>query len=155
MVLSTLVVHWEFIQMKKGVVLHRVLLVDDDTDTLLEAKEAFERKGFKINTAHNVDEAYALLVNKMELGIRFTAIMSDFDLEGTASENGLKLLKKIREDKAFHDVLFILYTAHGAGEENIGKILSADKRATHFLKPKDMNKVIIPFILAEISCNKY
>lgn len=130
----------------------RVLLVDDDNDALTEYKDMFERRGFKVSLAHSVSEAMCYLYNKMELGIHYAAVMSDFDLENPQDGSGLKLLEAMRKDIAFRDTFFILYTARTIKEEGIARIIAADKRATHFLKPKDMNKVIIPFILGELEC---
>lgn len=132
----------------------RVLLVDDDEEALSECKEAFKRRGFRVSTTHSAEDAILQLFSNMDVGIRFDVVMSDFDFGNPQGGNGLTLHERMRKDVAFKDTIFILYTARSINEEGIARIIAADTRATHFLKPKDMGKVVIPFILGELSCIK-
>lgn len=140
--------------MKKEAHALRVLLVDDDEEALSEACEMFKKRGFRADLAHNVSEAMIYLYNKMELGIKYSAIMSEFDFKNAQDGNGMKLLQLMRKDIAFRDTLFIFYTKRHISEEGIERSIAVDNHATHFLKPKDMNRVIIPFIIGELSCVK-
>lgn len=132
----------------------RVLLVDDDEEALKEYKGAFKERGFRVSTTHSAEDAILQLFSNIEVGIRFDVVMSDFDLCNAPAGNGLDILHRMRKDVAFKDTIFILYTARSINEEGIARIIAADTRATHFLKPKDMGKVVIPFILGELSCIK-
>jgi len=85
-----------------------VLLVDDEPDFHLLAKEMLGRLGlFEVTSAASVDEAYALLE-----GGHYDVVLADYFMPGT---NGIELLRKLRDSGS--DIPFVVVT--GRGREDV------------------------------------
>jgi two-component system phosphate regulon response regulator PhoB len=97
----------------------RILIIEDDPEIREMLKFAFAREGWQLVMASTGEEGFKLLQNKGA-----DCIILDIMLPGM---DGLKTLKKIREDKNFQTLPVILCTARGEEADIIaGLELGAD-----------------------------
>ena len=69
-----------------------ILVIDDSTDTLLLNKTVLEMEGFKVLTAQNATEAFALLAEISD----FDLILLDMKMD---EMSGLEFLDKLEKDR--------------------------------------------------------
>jgi len=108
----------------------RILLIDDEHEIRATLSNALNRRGFKVETALNLDKAGQFHIDK------FDAILLDVMLP---DGNGLDFLKKIKEDKNSPPVVMI------SGHADIETAVTAIKiGAADFLeKPLTLDRVLI------------
>jgi DNA-binding response OmpR family regulator len=97
----------------------RILVVEDDLDTLMMLTQGLNGAGFAVECATNLGEAYRALERG---GIRL--VLMDIGLPGIDGFHGLF---DIKHDPRFRDVPVILVTAYSEGfQEQKGMVLGAD-----------------------------
>jgi diguanylate cyclase (GGDEF)-like protein len=77
----------------------RLLVVDDDEDTLAVVREALVQQGYAVETATSAQEALELVKR-----VKPHLVITDHDMPEL---NGLEMLKRLRQDKNYVTVIFI------------------------------------------------
>ena len=88
----------------------RVLVVDDDEDTLYGLKEVLEAPGIEISTAESREEAETLLGSAA-----YDVVIADLMLGSSSPESGLKLVRHVKADHGGTTAIVIT----GSGECDI------------------------------------
>ena len=110
----------------------KILIVEDDIDTLTVFKRMLEKNGFEVETAKNGMEALEKLKN-----FRAKVIVADWMMPVM---DGLKLLEIIRQDEKYKGVFFIILTARTTMEDKVaGLDIGADDYLT---KPAHTRELI-------------
>ncbi len=104
----------------------RVLVVDDDEDTLYGLKEVLESPGVEVSTAESGDEAEARLRSAA-----YDVVIADLMLGSSSPEAGLKLVRHV---KANHDGTKAIVIT-GCGESDIADRAFAAGADLFFAKP--------------------
>ncbi|HSK77983.1 MAG TPA: response regulator [Thermoanaerobaculia bacterium] len=107
----------------------RILVVDDEEPILFAIRDYFEPLGWQVDCAQELEEAEALLSH-----IRYTLLIADLRLTGIHSNEGLELIRFVRERSPWTRV--IVLTGHGSVEiegEAVGRGVDA-----FLLKPQPL-----------------
>ena len=104
----------------------RVLVVDDNEDTLYGLKEVLESPGVEVCTAENRDEAEALLGHTAQ-----HVVIADLMLGSSSPEAGLKLVGNVKANHGDTKVIVIT----GCGESDIADRAFAAGADLFFAKP--------------------
>ncbi len=107
----------------------KVLFVDDEISLLEMYRTAFEKKGYKVRTAENAEEALALL--KAEA---FPVMFFDIMMPGM---NGIDLFKEVI--KIYPDAVVYVVTGHPTVFEQDGCLALGIKG--YFAKPASLPKL--------------
>ena len=94
---------------QRGSVPMRVLVVDDEPAFLLGFKKLLQSPDMKIDTAETFEEAMALLDEH-----NYAAVIADIRLTGVLREEGLDILKYIKEQYPCTKVIMI--TGYGSND---------------------------------------
>lgn len=87
----------------------RLLVVDDEPDIVSMLVRRLKRLGYEqIDTAANGQEAYNICIEKLNRGVKFDTIISDWNMPKLS---GIELLTKIRENVHLKDTPFMMLTA--------------------------------------------
>ena len=110
----------------------RILIVDDEELIVLAMRKYFEGLGYSIDSAHELEEAQALLANR-----RYDLVIADLRLTGIGGVEGLQIVADIHQRCA--DTRVILLSAYGTPEIERE---SYNRGADAFLhKPKSMMEI--------------
>ena len=110
----------------------RILIVDDEELIVVAMRRYFEGLGYKIDSAHELEEAQALLANR-----RYDLVIADLRLTGIGGVEGLQIVSDIHQRCA--DTRVILLSAYGTPEIERE---SYNRGADAFLhKPKSMMEI--------------
>lgn len=105
----------------------RILMVDDEINSLKVLSSALRKSGYEVDTARSGEEGYACFIRG-----QYHLIISDYKMPGMSGEKLLELVKT-------HDaaIPFILLTAYGS----IEMAVNAMKKGayTYLTKPVDLN----------------
>jgi DNA-binding NtrC family response regulator len=99
----------------------RILVVDDEEPILFAIRDYFEPLGWQVDCAQELEEAEALLSH-----IRYTLLIADLRLSGIHSNEGLELIRFVRERSPWTRV--IVLTGYGSVEietEAVGRGVDA------------------------------
>lgn len=99
----------------------RILVVDDEEPILFAIRDYFEPLGWQVDCAQELEEAEALLSH-----IRYTLLIADLRLSGIHSNEGLELIRFVRERSPWTRV--IVLTGYGSMEielEAVGRGVDA------------------------------
>lgn len=99
----------------------RILVVDDEEPILFAIRDYFEPLGWQVDCAQELEEAEALLSH-----IRYTLLIADLRLTGIHSNEGLELIRFVRERSPWTRV--IVLTGYGSVEiegEAVGRGVDA------------------------------
>ena len=110
----------------------RILIVDDEELIVMAMRKYFEGLGYTIDSAHELEEAQALLANR-----RYDLVIADLRLTGIGGVEGLQIVSDIHQRCA--DTHVILLSAYGTPEIERE---SYNRGADAFLhKPKSMMEI--------------
>ena len=87
----------------------RIRVVDDEEPILFAIRDYFEPLGWQVDCAQELEEAEALLSH-----IRYTLLIADLRLTGIHSNEGLELIRFVRERSPWTRV--IVLTGYGSVE---------------------------------------
>src|SRR5262245_33792489 len=87
----------------------RILMVDDKTTLCFAMREYFKLHNYKVDCAHNVNDAMRLLNTS-----RYSVLIADLDLGGTRDMDGFNVVKMAREQ--FPETRIVVLTAYGSAE---------------------------------------
>jgi DNA-binding NtrC family response regulator len=90
----------------QGVIMSRILVVDDEAEVRSVLQRRLERAGYTVYTASSAADGVAAL---QDGGYAFDVVVTDMSMED--SESGVKLLQAARERDVFTEV--IVLTAYG------------------------------------------
>jgi DNA-binding response OmpR family regulator len=99
----------------------RLLVVDDEEAILSAIREYFQPRGYEVDCARELEEAEALLAH-----IRYALVIADVRLTGVHGNEGLELIRFIRERSPWTRI--IVLTGYGSTEiemEAIGRGVDA------------------------------
>jgi two-component system response regulator TctD len=74
-----------------SVPVHRILVVDDENSIHFALRKYFLRRGYAVDSAVTVEDAFALLASN-----RYAVAILDIDLRGNDAAGGLKIASHIR-----------------------------------------------------------
>ena len=117
----------------------RVLLVDDNVDTVLTFSMLLEASGHDVRTAHDGQTAVQAAID-----YRPDLALLDIGLPGL---NGYELAKRIRQQPVLHNILLVAMT--GYGQETDRQLSRESGFDHHLVKPVEFGK--LQQILATIS----
>jgi CheY-like chemotaxis protein len=110
----------------------KILIVDDEELIVLAMRKYFEGLGYSVDSAHELEEAQALLANR-----RYDLVIADLRLTGIGGVEGLQIVSDIHQRCA--DTRVILLSAYGTPEIERE---SYNRGADAFLhKPKSMMEI--------------
>ena len=110
----------------------RILIVDDEELIVVAMRRYFEGLGYTIDSAHELEEAQALLARR-----RYDLVIADLRLTGIGGVEGLQIVSDIHQRCA--DTRVILLSAYGTPEIERE---SYNRGADAFLhKPKAMMEI--------------
>ena len=110
----------------------RILIVDDEELIVVAMRRYFEGLGYTIDSAHELEEAQALLAKR-----RYDLVICDLRLTGLGGVEGLQIVSDIHQRSA--DTRVILLSAYGTPEIERE---SYNRGADAFLhKPKSMMEI--------------
>lgn len=110
----------------------RILIVDDEELIVTAMRRYFEGLGYTIDSAHELEEAQALLARR-----RYDLVICDLRLTGIGGVEGLQIVSDIHQRCA--DTRVILLSAYGTPEIERE---SYNRGADAFLhKPKSMMEI--------------
>jgi DNA-binding NtrC family response regulator len=110
----------------------RILIVDDEELIVVAMRRYFEGLGYTIDSAHELEEAQALLANR-----RYDLVICDLRLTGLGGVEGLQIVSDIHQRSA--ETRVILLSAYGTPEIERE---SYNRGADAFLhKPKSMMEI--------------
>ena len=110
----------------------RILIVDDEELIVMAMRRYFEGLGYTIDSAHELEEAQALLANRP-----YDLVIADLRLTGIGGVEGLQIVSDIHQRCA--DTRVILLSAYGTPEIERE---SYNRGADAFLhKPKSMMEI--------------
>ena len=111
---------------------YRILIVDDEELIVLAMRRYFEGLGYAVDSAHELEEAQALLATR-----RYDLVIADLRLTGIGGVEGLQIVSDIHRRAA--DTRVILLSAYGTPEIERE---SYKRGADAFLhKPKSMMEI--------------
>ena len=110
----------------------RILIVDDEELIVLALRKYFEGLGYSVDSAHELEEAQALLATR-----RYDLVIADLRLTGIGGVEGLQIVSDIHQRHG--DTRVILLSAYGTPEIERE---SYNRGADAFLhKPKSMMEI--------------
>jgi DNA-binding NtrC family response regulator len=110
----------------------RILIVDDEELIVVAMRRYFEGLGYTIDSAHELEEAQALLAKR-----RYDLVICDLRLTGLGGVEGLQIVSDIHQRSA--ETRVILLSAYGTPEIERE---SYNRGADAFLhKPKSMMEI--------------
>lgn len=111
---------------------NQILIVDDEELIVLAMRRYFEGLGYTVDSAHELEEAQALLANR-----RYNLVIVDLRLTGIGGVEGLQIVSDIQQRSA--NTRVILLSAYGTPEIERE---SYNRGADAFLhKPKSMMEI--------------
>ncbi len=116
-----------------------ILVVDDSTTNVVLLEAIFFERGYKIETAYNAKEAYAVIEKRTPDLILLDLLMPQI--------NGFDLFKQLRKNRNTKDTPVIVVSA-ATDEENVDKIMKMG--AVDFIKkPIDLEYLVdkVEFVL--------
>jgi CheY-like chemotaxis protein/MinD-like ATPase involved in chromosome partitioning or flagellar assembly len=109
----------------------KILVVDDDLDTLRLVGMMLERQGFQILAASNGEQALAKARAELPDLILLDLMMPDID--------GVEVARQLRADPQTRNILIIMFTAKGQTEDKIeGLDAGADDYITKPAQPREL-----------------
>jgi DNA-binding response OmpR family regulator len=109
-----------------------ILVVDDSTTNVVLLEAIFFERGYKIETAYNAKEAYAVIEKRTPDLILLDLLMPQI--------NGFDLFKQLRKNRNTKDTPVIVVSA-ATDEENVDKIMKMG--AVDFIKkPIDLEYLV-------------
>jgi len=109
-----------------------ILVVDDSTTNVVLLEAIFYERGYKIETAYNAKEAYAIIEKQTPDLILLDLLMPQI--------NGFDLFKQLRKNKNTKNTPVIVVSA-ATDEENVNKIMKMG--AVDFIKkPIDLEYLV-------------
>ena len=115
----------------------RILVIDDMAAMRLRVINQLKGMGFsQIEQAGDGQEAYNILQKKMSEGSPIELVISDWNMPVMT---GIELLEKLRAEKGFFDLPFVMVTAEGEKPQVIRALKSGV--TDYLIKPVD--KVIL------------
>lgn len=117
---------------------HKILIVDDEEDTVRLASKLLENKGFKVITAFNGEEAlqkvYQNENNPPDL------ILLDIKMP---KKNGFEVCQKLKQDPKTKNILILIFTAKTFDKDrNLAYELGADGYITKPFSGDNLVKLI-------------
>jgi DNA-binding NtrC family response regulator len=107
-----------------------LLIVDDETTILIAFKKLLQSPGVEVDTAETFEEVQTLLSKQP-----YDAVIADLRLSGIAGEEGLDIIRYVKE--LHPDTQVILITAYG--NQDIMKKAYTLGAAYYFEKPVSTN----------------
>ena len=83
--------------LKKETEKNKILIVEDNLDTVIQVKNVLDKAGYTVSTASGGPEALEYIKHTIPDGIILDLMMPEID--------GFEVLEKIRERQAFHQTL--------------------------------------------------
>jgi pilus assembly protein CpaE len=112
-------------------VANKILVVDDDLDTLRLVGLMLERQGYQIVAASSGHQALALAKAELPDLVLLDIMMPDID--------GFQVTRQLRADPTTQDMLIIMFTAKGQMEEKLeGFEAGADDYLTKPTQPREL-----------------
>lgn len=111
----------------------RVLVVDDEAAILLVYRNMLRKAGFRVDTSEKVEEAL-----EMHRKNNYYIIVTDVRFSGTASEEGLEILRYVREHTP--DTRVIVMT--GYGHDQLKETVEELGAAYYLEKPFKINVLL-------------
>jgi DNA-binding response OmpR family regulator len=110
----------------------QLLIIDDEESICFSMSEYFSQHGFKVDTAHEMEEAEALIAKT-----DYEVIIQDLRLDLTRKAEGIEIIKLIHDRRP--ETRIIVLTSFGTAElEEMARCAGADA----FLhKPKPLSHV--------------
>jgi DNA-binding response OmpR family regulator len=110
----------------------RILIVDDERTILFAIRSYFNRFGYEVDCARELEEAEALLAHR-----RYDIVIADLRLTGSSGREGLDVIRFLRERSPQSPI--VLLTAYGSPEIELE---AAELGANAFLqKPKPLSEL--------------
>ncbi len=106
--------------------MQRILIVDDEKAILLAFRKLLQGPGITVDTAETIDEAESLLREN-----NYNVAIVDLRLTGVDGEEGLKIIKHIKEFYAQTEVILVT----GYGNSIVMEKAQARGAAFYFEKP--------------------
>jgi DNA-binding response OmpR family regulator len=114
------------------VITKRILIVDDERTILFAIRSYFNRFGYEVDCARELEEAEALLAHR-----RYDIVIADLRLTGSSGREGLDVIRFLRERSPQSPI--VLLTAYGSPEIELE---AAELGANAFLqKPKPLSEL--------------
>jgi CheY-like chemotaxis protein len=109
----------------------KILVVDDDLDTLRLVGLMLEKQGYKITAATTGQQALTLAKNEKPILILLDLMMPDI--------SGIEVAKRLRADPDTHNILIIMFTAKGQMEDKLeGFDAGADAYLVKPIQPREL-----------------
>jgi len=102
----------------------RILIVDDEPAILFAYQKLFEREGYLVDLCESPDQSVTLLKKRS-----YFVVISDMRFGGTDNEDGMRILRFIREKRPDTRVIMI----SGSSGDAIGQP-SLNPRVSYFFK---------------------
>jgi len=115
----------------------RVLVVDDEEDARLMAKQTLEAAGATVVLAASAEEGYHLAINGKGGAAELQVVVSDI---GMAGEDGYSMMRRVRTEKGGKDLPAVAVTAFAAPEDKRRALVAGFQ--THMAKPIDPHELI-------------
>jgi len=115
----------------------RVLVVDDEEDARLMAKQTLEAAGATVVLAASAEEGYHLAINGKGTAAELQVVVSDI---GMAGEDGYSMMRRVRTEKGGKDLPAVAVTAFAAPEDKRRALVAGFQ--THMAKPIDPHELI-------------
>lgn len=119
-------------QTARPVTRQRILLVDDEDLIVLAMRKYFEGLGYSVDSAHELEEAQAMLTN-----YQYDLVIADLRLTGIGGVEGLQIVADVHQRYAKTRV--ILLSAYGTPEIEREAFLRGADAFLH--KPKAMMEI--------------
>jgi two-component system chemotaxis response regulator CheY len=115
-----------------------ILVVDDSINIRQIIRDCLTRIGYsKIETAKDASEGYEKLAAISRTATPINLILSDLNMPGP---NGIDFLKKVREDKKFQDLPFILITTESEKQSVIMAAMAGV--SSYIVKPFNVDTLV-------------
>lgn len=107
----------------------RILVVDDERTILFAIRSYFNRYGYEVDCARELEEAEALLAHR-----QYDIVIADLRLTGSSGREGLEVVRFLRERSPASPI--VMMTAYGSPEIELEAV---ELGANAFLqKPKPL-----------------
>ncbi|MHA1784697.1 MAG: response regulator [Candidatus Helarchaeota archaeon] len=116
----------------------KILIVDDEADTVRLAKKLLETKGYKVKTAYNGEEALKE-IQKMQNNLP-NLILLDIKMP---KKDGFEVCKRIKEDQKLKKIKIVVFTAKIFDKDReLAYQLGADEYITKPFSGEELIKII-------------
>jgi len=109
-----------------------ILVIDDSLTNVVLLQAVLNNKGYSIDTALNVKEAYELMTKRMPKLILLDLLMPKI--------NGFEFLEKLKSDKKYNNIPVVVVSAL-TDEDTISKVYKMGA-VNYIKKPVDLNYLL-------------